>query len=126
MVRLVPFLQDEYGEMLLPKSYNLHPWSNRWRIMHMGTYRRTTARFQIGGVFLSYLGSYSLTILCFHLIDLNLPIRGWLGIPFGWPSLVFNILFIVAGIIIVDRIPFLRTAFGMPSKPKQKITATAA
>lgn len=82
--------------------------------------------FKLGGVFLSYLGSYSLAILCFHLIDLNLPIRGWLGIPFGWPSLVFNILFILAGIIIVDRIPFLRTAFGMPSKPKQKITVTAA
>lgn len=66
----------------------------------------------MGGV-ICRIGMLSLVILCLHLLDLEVPFRDLLGIPMGYPSIIFDIIFCLIGVLIIGQIKFFRSLFGI-------------
>ena len=70
------------------------------------------------GKSLAWLGEVSLLILCFHLIDLNLPyIRYALDIDTPIGAIIFNLTFCIVGVIILSQFPQTRNIFKIKKVP---------
>ena len=65
---------------------------------------------------LLWFGEVSLTFLCLHLIDLNIPIRKFIGINNAISSIIFDLTFCILGTILLSQFSITRRIFKLRQK----------
>lgn len=62
---------------------------------------------------LVWIEEVSLVFLCLHLIDLDIPLRGILGLNNTLSAIIFDFTFCVLGTILISQFKVTRKIFGV-------------
>ena len=79
-------------------------------IIYWGCRKITSLRLKPINTLL-WFGEVSLTFLCLHLIDLNIPVRNFLGINNALTSIIFDLTFCILGTILLSQFSITREIF---------------